>query len=124
MFIPDIMMYFLADSSPNRFFDDILFMLYIINMTTTLSIRELTRSGKILLDYDYIDIEDRKSHQYKGVFVPEKYADEVKIFIDEKLRQKKQGQKNAILKFAGIADNEIGEKKIQDLIADKGEKYK
>jgi hypothetical protein len=93
-------------------------------MTTTLSIRELTRSGKILLDYDYIDIEDRKSHQYKGVFVPEKYADEVKVFLEEKLRQKKNDQKKAILKFAGIADNEIGEKKIQDLIAEKSEKYK
>lgn len=36
-------------------------------MTTTLSIRELTRNGAILGDYDYVDIEDRKSHLYGSV---------------------------------------------------------
>ena len=38
-------------------------------MTTTMSIRELTRNGSMFAEYDYIDIEDRKSHEYKGVFV-------------------------------------------------------
>ena len=99
-------------------------MSYIKSMTTTLSIRELTRSGKILLDYDYIDIEDRKSHQYKGVFVPQKYAEDVKSYLEEKIRKEKDEQKKSILKFAGIADNEIGDRKIQDLIAEKSKKYK
>jgi len=93
-------------------------------MTKTLSIRELTRSGNILLDYDYIDIEDKKSHKYKGVFVPEQYAMEVKEFIDQKLLMKKQKQKSSILECAGIADGDIGEKSIQELKTDKKEKYK
>jgi hypothetical protein len=38
-------------------------------MTTTMSIRELTRNGSMFGEYDYIDIEDRKSHEYKGVFI-------------------------------------------------------
>jgi hypothetical protein len=92
-------------------------------MVTTLSIRELTRSGKILLDYDYIDIEDRKSHQYKGVFVPDRYAREVKEFIDRKLLLQKQEKKTLILKYAGIADGDMGEKRIQELKAEKKEKY-
>ena len=88
-------------------------------MTKTLSIRELTRSGKILLDYDYIDIEDQKSHQYKGVFVSKKYAAEVKQFIEQKLRQERQNKKESLLKFAGIGSGEISAKTIQELKAEK-----
>ena len=55
------------------------------SVVTTLSIRELTRSGKILQNYDYIDIEDQKSHEYKGVFVSQAYAEDVKVFLDEKI---------------------------------------
>jgi len=92
-------------------------------MVTSLSIRELTRSGKILLDYDYIDIEDRKSHQYKGVFVPDRYAHEVKELIDRKLILQKENKKASILKYAGIADGDIGEKLIQNIKAEKIGKY-
>ncbi|MBN2858605.1 MAG: hypothetical protein JXN63_09420 [Candidatus Delongbacteria bacterium] len=103
--------------------DDILLMLYIYFMTTTLSIRELTRSSKILLDYDYIDIEDRKSHTYKGVFIPEKYADEVKSFLEDKIRKEKSDQKNKLMKFAGCAEGDFGDKSIQELISEKGDEY-
>jgi len=88
-------------------------------MTTTLSIRELTRSGKILLDYDYIEIEDKKSHQYKGVFVPDRYAKEVKELISRKVLINQQKQKEALLKHAGIADGDIGKKNIQEIKSDK-----
>ena len=93
-------------------------------MTTTLSIRELTRSGKILLDYDYIEIEDKKSHQYKGLFVPDRYAEEVKELIDKKSLLFKEKQKALLLKYAGIADGDIGEKCIQKLKTDKKNRYK
>ncbi len=92
-------------------------------MITTLSIRELTRSGKILLDYDYIEIEDKKSHHYKGVFVPDRYAGEVKEFIDRKLLLQKQKKKESILQYSGIADGDFGEKSIQDLREEKKVKY-
>jgi len=93
-------------------------------MTTTLSIRELTRSGKILLDYDYIEIEDKKSHQYKGVFVPERFAEEVKELIDKKALLFRQKQKDLLLKYSGIADGDIAEKSIQKLKTDKKDRYK
>ena len=69
--------------------------------TTTMSICELTRSGKKLKEYDYIDIEDRKSHDYKGVFVPEKYADEVKAFLEKRLAKEQRNRVEDIMRFAG-----------------------
>jgi len=70
-------------------------------MTTTMSIRELTRSGSKIADYDYIDIEDRKSHEYKGVLISAKYADEVKRFLEKKLAKEKQEKLDRIMKYAG-----------------------
>jgi len=72
-----------------------------MSRTTTMSIRELTRSGKKLKEYDYIDIEDRKSHDYKGVFVSEKYADEVKDFLEKKLESEKKKRLDEIMKYVG-----------------------
>ncbi len=84
-------------------------------MTTTLSIRELTRSGDILAAYDYIDIEDRKSHQYKGVFVPERHAGSVKDFLEHELLKEKRRKIEGMLKFAGMATGDIGDSSIQEL---------
>jgi len=66
-----------------------------------MSIRELTRNGSMFADYDYIDIEDRKSHEYKGVFISSKYADEVKKFLEKKLAKERQEKLDRIQKYAG-----------------------
>ena len=84
-------------------------------MTTTLSIRELTRRGSILSEYDYIDIEDKKSHQYKGVFVSKKYAEEVKQFLEKKIEEEKQQKKDELMQFAGIVEGEFGDRTFQEL---------
>ena len=91
-------------------------------MTTTMSIRELTRSGSKIADYDYIDIEDRKSHEYKGVLISAKYADEVKRFLEKKLAKEKQARIDEIMQFAGtvgieerFADKSV--KEIREMIA-------
>ena len=70
-------------------------------MTKRMSIRDLTRSGSSLLDYDYIDIEDKKAHEYKGVFVPNKYADEVKAFIERKIKKEQEASLAELMQFAG-----------------------
>ena len=70
-------------------------------MTTTMSIRELTRNGNMMAQYDYIDIEDRKSHEYKGVFVPARYSEMVKEFLRQKAEEEKQKQLDEIMQFAG-----------------------
>jgi hypothetical protein len=77
-----------------------------------MSIRELTRSGSKIADYDYIDIEDRKSHEYKGVLISAKYADEVKRFLEKKLAKEKQERIDEIMQYVGTV-------KIQDRFADK-----
>jgi len=84
-------------------------------MTTTMSIRELTRNGSMFGAYDYIDIEDRKSHEYKGVFVSAQYADDVKKFLEKKLAKEKQEKLDRIMKFAGTV-------KIEDRFRDKDAK--
>ena len=84
-------------------------------MTTTMSIRELTRNGSMFSEYDYIDIEDRKSHEYKGVFISAQYADEVKVFLEKKLAKEKQKKLNAIMQFAGSVE-------IEDRFKDKTDK--
>ena len=84
-------------------------------MTTTMSIRELTRNGSMFSEYDYIDIEDRKSHEYKGVFISARYADEVKAFLEKKLAKEKQKKLDAIMQFAGSGE-------IEDRFKDKTDK--
>jgi len=66
-----------------------------------MSIRELIRNGSMFGKYDYIDIEDRKSHEYKGVFISSKYADDVKKFLEKKMAKEKQEKLDRIMKFAG-----------------------
>ncbi len=91
-------------------------------MTRTFSIRELTRNNKILADYDYIDIEDKKSHRYKGVFVSSRYAEEVKEFIDSRLKTEKEEMLDSLGEFADMAHGEIGGKSIQNLKSDRIQK--
>ena len=88
-------------------------------MTKSMSVRDLTRSGSELFDYDYIDIEDKKAHEYKGVFVPRQYAEDVKKFLDEKLEIERNNKLNAIMKFSGMLNGETQGKSIQELKAQK-----
>lgn len=89
-----------------------------------MSIRELTRNGSMFGEYDYIDIEDRKSHEYKGVFISSKHAEDVKKFLERKLAKEKQEKLDRIMKFAGkgsiykrfenLTASEIREKKVKE----------
>ncbi|MDD5212664.1 MAG: hypothetical protein PHV62_09645 [Sulfuricurvum sp.] len=86
-------------------------------MTTRMSVRDLTRSGSTLFDYDYIDIEDKKANEYKGVFIPRQFADEVKAFLNTKLSQERKANVDAMMKFSGILNGETGDSSIQTLKA-------
>jgi len=70
-------------------------------MTMTVGIRELSRNSNILDGYDYVDVEDKKTHEYKGLFISPKYADEFKKYLDEKKSREKQDMLDRIDKFAG-----------------------
>ena len=70
-------------------------------MTTTVGIRELSRNSKLLEQYDYVDVEDKKTHEYKGLFISPKYAEEFKKYLDEKIAREKQDMLNRIDKYTG-----------------------
>jgi len=70
-------------------------------MTTVIGMRELARNSNILDGYDYVDVEDKKTHQYKGLFVSPKYADELKRFLEEKISKEQQDKWNRMMKYIG-----------------------
>ncbi len=84
-------------------------------MTLKVGIREIARNSNILLEHDYIDVEDKKTHEYKGVFVSVIYSDEIKVFLDRKITAK--NKLDAMMRFAGFAEGEFGERSVQVLTA-------
>lgn len=70
-------------------------------MTMTVGMRELARNSNILDGYDYVDVEDKKTHEYKGLFISPKYAEEFKAFLEEKISKEKQEKIDRLMKFAG-----------------------
>ena len=67
----------------------------------TIGLRELARNTNILDEYDYVDVEDKKTHEYKGLFVSPKYAEEFKSFLKDKISKEQQEKLDRINKFAG-----------------------
>lgn len=92
-------------------------------MTTTVSIRELSRNTNILANYDYIEIEDRKTHEFKGLFVSPHLAVEVKKFIEEKLENEKRIKIDKLIKFAGFASGDTKNLDVKEIQKLKNEKY-
>ncbi|MCD6173602.1 MAG: hypothetical protein J7J96_07405 [Sulfurimonas sp.] len=70
-------------------------------MTILVGMRELARNLNILDGYDYVDVEDKKTHEYKGLFVSPKYADEFKSFLEDKISKEHQVKLDRIMKYAG-----------------------
>ena len=75
-------------------------------MTMIVGMRELARNSNILDGYDYVDVEDKKTHKYKGLFVSPKYADEFKRFLENKIADNIQEQLNEIERFSGSVEIE------------------
>ncbi len=78
-------------------------------MTATVGVRDLARNSNILDGYDYVDVEDKKTHEYKGLFISPKYADEFKSYLAKKISKDKQKQLDELMGFAGILNGEIGD---------------
>jgi len=70
-------------------------------MSKLLGIRDITRNFSILYDYDYVEIEDKKTHQIKGIFVSEKYLDDVKALIESKKAEEIQRKKDELRRLTG-----------------------
>lgn len=83
--------------------------------TTKISIRELSRKGKEISKYDFVDIEDKKSKQYRGVFISPQHAEDVKKFLEGKLKKEKNDRLKRVMKFSGMASGKFGDETIQSI---------
>lgn len=97
-----------------------------IVMTKVIGIRDLVRNASLLEEYDYVEIEDKRTHEYKGLFISPKYAQEMKQILDEKLAKEKEEKLNRLKKFIGsnkVQDrfNDLSSSEIRRKVA--GEKY-
>jgi len=70
-------------------------------MTITCGIRDLVRNRDILKYYDYVDIEDKKTHEYKGLFLSPAYAKEFKAYLETKRAQEKNEKLLRLRTYAG-----------------------
>jgi ribosomal protein L4 len=70
-------------------------------MTTILGIRDLARNIDKLQMYDFVDIEDKKTHEYKGLFLSPSYAKEFKEYLEKKSQKEKKEKLLRLKKYAG-----------------------
>ena len=68
------------------------------NMTLkhTIGIRELVKDTSLLDKYDYLKIEDKKSHKLKGIFISSKYAKDIEEFLEKKKQKEIKEKLNAL----------------------------
>ncbi len=92
-------------------------------MATTIGIRDLVRNSKILDQYDYVDLVDKRTHVYKGLFVSPEYADEFKAYLKKIIETRKRKKLDDIMQFAGMTDRKFGESSVQELTSEKRKKY-
>ncbi|MCK9373090.1 MAG: hypothetical protein M0P91_07815 [Sulfuricurvum sp.] len=70
-------------------------------MTTIVGIRDLVRNIDMLQNYDYVDIEDKKTHEYKGLFLSPSYAKEFKEYLEQKSKKEKEDKLSRLKAYAG-----------------------
>jgi len=70
-------------------------------MTTKIGIRELSRNFVALQDYDYIEIEDKKTNEIRGLLVSANLAQKVKGFLDKEMKKVKQKEFDEFMQVAG-----------------------
>ncbi len=75
-------------------------------MTIKVGIRDLTRNSNILDGYDYVEVEDKKTHEYKGLFISPKYAQEIKRYLENKISKDIQDQLDEMSQFIGSMERE------------------
>jgi hypothetical protein len=92
-------------------------------MTKRLGIREITRNFSVLEEFDYVEVEDKKTHHIKGLFVSVEFLDAVKALINQKIEDKKKRELEAFSQYVGMVNGEFGDLTVQEIKASKKEKY-
>ena len=95
-------------------------------MTTKMGIRDVVRNFSELEKYDYVEIEDKKTKEPKGMFISAKLAKELKDIIEQKAKEQREEKLNKLMQFVGAFEIEDrfkdkSYKEIREMIAK--EKY-
>ena len=92
-------------------------------MTNKVGIRDIVRNFSMLDNYDYVEIEDKKTHKTKGMFISSKYVDEIKKILEKKIDAEKKKKIEDMKKYVGIFDGEFSDMTAQEIKAKKRKKY-
>jgi len=86
-------------------------------MTAKMGIRDIVRNFSILENYDYVEIEDKKTKEPKGIYISQKLAEKLKDIIEQKAKEEKEEELNFINKFVGFLEPEerFKDKTIQEI---------
>jgi hypothetical protein len=86
-------------------------------MTTKMGVRDVVRNFSELEKYDYVEIEDKKTKEPKGMFISAKLAKELKDIIEQKAKEQREEKLNFIKKFAGFmtVEDRFKDKSIQEI---------
>jgi len=86
-------------------------------MTTKVSVRELVRNSNILKEYDFVEVEDKKSKKLRGIFISPKLADEFKEFLEAKEQQEIQKKVDALNTLVPLPSGSLKDETIQSIKA-------
>ena len=86
-------------------------------MTTKVSVRELVRNSNILKEYDFIEVEDKKSKKLRGIFISPKLADEFKEFLEYRKQQEIQKKIDALNAIIPLPSGSLKNETIQSIKA-------
>ena len=92
-------------------------------MTAVVGMRELARNSKIIEQYDYLDIEDQKTHEYKGLLISPKYAKEFKALLEERIASEKKNELDELMQFVGMCDGDTVNMTSAEIQTQKRDKY-
>jgi len=86
-------------------------------MTAKMGIRDIVRNFSMLENYDYVEIEDKKTKEPKGIYISQKLAEKLKDIIEQKAQEEKEEQLNFINKFVGFLapEERFKDKTIQEI---------
>lgn len=92
-------------------------------MTMTVGVRDISRNINLLQNYDYLDIEDKKTKEYKGLLIPSRYADDIKAFLKKKLLAERQKELDDVMQFSGIFNGESKDMSAKEIKSAKLDRY-
>jgi len=86
-------------------------------MITKVSVREFVRNSNILKEYDFVEVEDKKSKKIRGIFISAELAKEFREFLELKNEKEIQKKLDALNRLKDIGDGLLKDLTIQDIKA-------